>query len=225
MSSGYPNGVEIAIDLLQDHPLQIKGIVLSWKGSIPIGYSVRYAADGEHYQEAMIPGVQPIVLSTQQVGSVMVPIPFGKESVRVRTVQLYFPPGSMAGESELTEMRFIYDWGPSDEAEFNPIIEGASVNGPLSISVSASASTVDHLTLSHILTLSWEISGGIPPYRLAIKITGPDGQTVVESDEMLEGERRFELAYPKGGTVTVSVEVEDAAGSSASGTANVNLGP
>jgi len=225
LSSSYPNGVEIAIDLLQNHPLPIKGIVLSWKGSIPSGYSVQYAASGENYQEATIPVMQSVVLTSPQVGDSVVPISFGKESARVRTVQLYFPPGSMTGESELTEMRFIYDWGPSDEATFNPIIEGGSMSGPLSVSVSASASAVATATHSHVLTLSWKISGGTAPYQLAIKMTGPDGVTVVESVDMLEGERRFELAYPKGGTVTVSVEVKDAAGSSASGSANVNLGP
>lgn len=221
----YPNGFEIAVDLLQDHPLQLEGIVLSWEGSIPTGYSVRYAADGERYQDALSPGIEPVMLSSQQPGGVLVPIPFGKESVRVRNVQLYFPPSSMAGEAKLTEMRFLYDWGPSDEAEFNPPIVGRGERGPLSVSVSASASAVDGMEHSHVLTVSWKITGGTAPYRLSIKVTGPDGLTVVDSEETLEGERKFELAYPDGGTVIVSVEVEDAAGSSASGTASVTLIP
>lgn len=221
----HPNGFEIEVDLLQDHPLPIEGIVLGWEGAIPTGYSVRYAADGESYQDALSRGIEPVMLSLQQPGGVLVPIPFGKASVRVRKVQLYFPPGSLAGEAKLTEMRFIYDWGPSDEAEFSPPIVEGTERGPLSISVSASASAVQGMRHSHVLTVSWKITGGTAPYRLSIKVTGPDGLAVVESAEPLEGARRFELAYPDGGTVIVSVEVEDAAGASASGTANVTLIP
>ncbi|MFC2078878.1 hypothetical protein ACFLSZ_02750 [Candidatus Bipolaricaulota bacterium] len=225
LDNTYPNGFEIEIDLLQDHPLPIEGIILGWEGAIPAGYIVRYAADGQSSQVAPLPELAVPRLSAQYAGPFPVPIQFGEQGARVRTVHLYFPPGAFAGESKLTEMRFIYNWGPSDEAEFNPPIEGEGETGPLSVSVSTSASAVDGMDYSHEVIVSWKISGGTAPYRVSIRVTGPDGLTVDESEEMLEGERRFEFAYPKGGSVVVSIEVEDAAGASVSGTANVTLNP
>ena len=223
----HPNGFEIEVDLLQDHPLPIEGIVLAWEGAIPEGYFARYAADGQSGQVALPPERAFLKLSSQREEPLPVPIQFGdgERGARLRTVHLHFPPGSFVGESKLTEMRFIYDWGPSDEAEYNPPIVGGGESGPLSVSVSASASAVNGMAYSHVLTVSWKVTGGTDPYRLSIRVTGPGGQTVAESEEMLEGERRFELAYPNGGTVIVSIEVEDAAGSSASGMANVSLVP
>jgi len=218
-----PNGFAIEVDLLQDHPLPLKGIALRWEGAIPIGYSVRYAADGERYQDAALAGAESIRMSGQQLGGILIPIPFGKESKRVRKIQLYFPPGSVIGESQLTEMRFIYDWGPSDEAEFNPSVLGQKSDGPLSIEISTSASDVQEAAYSDVVVVSWKISGGALPYKLIIRVTGPDGVTVAEGDNASEGTRSFKLAYPKGGTVLVSAEVEDAAGASASGMTSVSL--
>jgi len=221
----HPNGFEIAIDLLQNHPLLLKGLVLCWEGVAPTGYLVRYAADGQSSQDVSPYGVDSLKLSSQQVGGTWVPIPFGEESARVRTIQLRLPPGSFAGESKLTEMRFIYDWGPSDEAEFNPPILGQMESGPLSINISASASNVKGMAHSHILTVSWEIAGGTAPYMLTVTVTGPDGVTVVETEEAPKGRREFELSYPGGGAVQVTVEVTDAAGSVASGMAGASLAP
>ena len=56
-------------------------------------------------------------------------------------------------------------------------------------------------------------------------MTGPDGSTMVESDEVLKGTREFELTYPDGGAVQVTAEVEDASGSVASGMAGASLSP
>jgi len=49
-------------------------------------------------------------------------------------------------------LRVIYDWGPSDEAESNPPIVEGTERGPLSISISASASAVQGKQHSHVLT-------------------------------------------------------------------------
>ena len=115
-----PEGIQITIDLLQDHPLLLEGIILCWEGTVPTGYSVRYAADGQRYQEIAPPAIRPLALLSRQTSSVLVPISFGEESSRVRMIQMYFPPGSLSGEAKLDELRFIYDWGPSEDAEFNP---------------------------------------------------------------------------------------------------------
>ena len=222
----YPNGFEIEVDLLQDHPLPIEGIILGWEGAAPTGYSVRYAADGESGQAVSPPDLAMLKLSTQREEPLQIPVRFGdgEHGARVRTVKLFFPPSSVVVEARLAEMRFIYDWGPSDEAEFNPPIVGHVEDEPLTVSVSASASAVGQATHSHVVAVSWKITGGTPPYALSITVTGPDGAVISQGGEAIEGEESFELAYPNGGTATVSVAVKDAAGASASGMASVTLG-
>ncbi|MCK5827215.1 hypothetical protein KAH43_01720, partial [Candidatus Bipolaricaulota bacterium] len=78
------------------------------------------AADGQRYQEITPPAIRPLPLLSRQTSSVLVPISFGEDSSRVRMIKMYFPPGSLSGEAKLAELRFIYDWGPSEDAEFNP---------------------------------------------------------------------------------------------------------
>jgi len=221
----HRNGFTIEVDLLRNHPLPIEGIVLRWEGTTPTGYSVRYAADGESFHDVSPPGAESLRLASQLVAPIPIAIPFGEAGARIRTVQLRFPPGSFAGESKLTEMRFIYDWGQSDEAESNPDVPGTSEGGPLSLRLSATATPTPNADQSHILTVSWEISGGVAPYRLTIVVTGPDGSKTVESDQALTGTREVPLAYPGGGTVHVSAEVTDGLGSVVSGRVDASLGP
>jgi len=223
----HPNGFRIGIDLLRDHPLRVQGIVLVWEGSTPTGYSIRYAADGQSSHDGLLPNLTLLKRSTQREETQHVPIRFGdgENGARVRTVELQFPPGAFAETAKLVEVRFIYDWGPSDEAEANPAIVGVSEGGPLSLRLSASASRAIGAAHSHTLVVSWEIAGGTPPYRLTIKVTGPDGSTVVESEDALAGTREFKLAFPDGGLVQIAAEVTDAAGAAASGTASASLAP
>ena len=104
-------------------------------------------------------------------------------------------------------------------------VSGQSSSGALSINISASASEADGMVYSHVLIVSWKVIGGTAPYRLTIKVTGPDGVAEVEAEEVLEGTRRFELAYPDGGTALVTVEAEDGAGSTVSGMTSISLLP
>lgn len=120
LDRAQPKGFEITIDLLRDYPLEVSGILLQWEGSLPTSYVIRYAADGQRYQEVLPPGIGSLKLSTHQLGPVLIPVSFGKESVRVRAIQLHFPHGSLSGEAKLAELRIIYNWGPSEDAEFNP---------------------------------------------------------------------------------------------------------
>ena len=222
-----PAGTEITIDLLQNHPLLVRGIVLSWEGTVPMSFSVRYAANGEDYQEAHTPQTAFSSRMTQLPNDVLIPISFGENGARVRRIQLHFPQGSLLGEAVLTELRFLYNWGPDRDAEFNPpLLEpSAPADGGLSISISANSSAAHEAGHSHILVVTWEVSGGVPDYQVNIEVTGPDGETMVGRDDVLQGTRRFELMYPDGGTARVRVEAEDSAGSTASGTASVSLTP
>jgi len=219
-------GVEITIDLLQDHPLLIKGIVFDWEGPAPLGVIVRYAADGQDYQEVAAPGIGSFSRASTQLDAPLIPILFDERGATVRRVHLYFPPGSLPNQTKLRELRFIYDWGPGKDAELNPpAIEPGTADGPLSIQISASASGASEGAYSHVLHVSWEVSGGSPPHRITIVITGPDGVTSERMAEALAGTEHFELACPDGGTAQVRVEVEDGAGGSATGMGDVSLTP
>jgi len=93
----------------------------------------------------------------------------------------------------------------------------------LSIEVSADAVPPSGAGSSHGLEVSWKVTGGTPPYEVTIEITGPDGATEVHGVEALAGTRKFDLAYPSGGAVSVKVNVKDSGGSSASGMSSVWL--
>ena len=89
-------------------------------------------------------------------------------------------------------------------------------SGPLSVTVSTTATQVCGPEYSHWLEVSWRISGGSPPHDLTIRITAPSGETETTHEEALEGERSFELIAPGGGRVLVEAEVVDASGSRSS---------
>ncbi len=81
--------MEITIDLLDEHPLPIKGIVLNWgEGSKPQGYSVQWSGADGRFQDGAVPK---------------------------------FDIGNLPKKSKL--LRFIYDWGPGKDAEYNPCEE------------------------------------------------------------------------------------------------------
>ncbi len=113
-------GIEITIDLLQDHPLPLLGVAIRWEGAMPGQFSVRFAANGQRYQSVSSPDSKLLKLSTRQIQSFLMPISFGKQSRKVRLIQLYFPPGSIPVGATISELSFMYDWGPSEDAEFNP---------------------------------------------------------------------------------------------------------
>jgi len=97
--------------------------------------------------------------------------------------------------------------------------------GPLFIEVSASATQLCRPDYSHKLDVSWKVTGGTPPYDVTIEITGPDGATKIHGVDALEGTRKFDLAYPGGGAVSVDARAKDSSGSSASAMAGVSLSP
>lgn len=102
---------------------------------------------------------------------------------------------------------------------------GQSAANALSISISAGSSPSQEASVSHILDVSWKVTGGTAPYEVTIAVTGPDGGTAVETEEALEGTRGFPLSYPEGGNILVRVDVRDGAGATVSGTARVTLVP
>jgi len=98
-------------------------------------------------------------------------------------------------------------------------------SGPLSVTVSTTATQVCGPEYSHWLEISWAVSGGSPPHDLTIRITSPSGETETTDEEALEGERGLGLIAPGGGRVLVEAEVMDASGSRSSSMSSSSLQP
>ena len=113
-------GVEITIDLLQEHPLPLLGVSLSWSGMLPKTFSVQWAGEDGRFRTATVPEFEKLDLPQQAKTPVLIPVSLGKESVSVRYLKLTFPTGAFAGEARLEALNLLYDWGPSVEAEYNP---------------------------------------------------------------------------------------------------------
>jgi len=114
-----PNGVQVDIDLIEDHPLPVKGIVLGWDCEfIPDGYAVRWASDGGRYTEVSVPSLTGMA-PPDTPGVLPIPVMFGDAGVTVRHVRLFFPYHTFTQTASLQEMRFLYDWGPDTDATFN----------------------------------------------------------------------------------------------------------
>ena len=93
----------------------IKGLILNWEGSyIPNGYRVQWAGADHRFHDAAVPSPKGIKLEGNQT-SLFIPDVFGKSGVKVRYVRLILPELKHSAVS--AEMRFIYDWGPWDDAK------------------------------------------------------------------------------------------------------------
>jgi|LGVE01.1.fsa_nt_gb hypothetical protein len=119
-----PKGVEITIDLLDEHPLPIKGIVLNWgEGSKPQGYSVQWSGADGRFQDGAVPKFDIGNLPKKSKLVLPVSVKLSESGAAVRYVKLSFPPRTFTGKARLEELRFIYDWGPGKDAEYNPCEE------------------------------------------------------------------------------------------------------
>ncbi len=94
----------------------------------------------------------------------------------------------------------------------------------LQVTTTATAKQVCSPNFSHELTVTWKVTGGRPPISVTIEITGPDGKVETIKDLPLEGERKFQLNYPGGGSMKIKVTAKDASNSSSSAQSSVQLG-
>jgi hypothetical protein len=117
-SQRKPTETEITIDLLEEHPLPLRGLVLHWAGTLPRSFEIHHA--GEHQRMPSVvrmPDLRELQLPTSLAGTIAIPVSFGKESVNVRTLKLVFPPDAFAASAKLVEIQFLYDWGPTQDAD------------------------------------------------------------------------------------------------------------
>ncbi|MBW8041330.1 MAG: hypothetical protein FVQ85_15195 [Planctomycetes bacterium] len=120
---GLPGGVEVDIDLLDVHPLPIKGVELRWgSGALPGDYRVQFASAGQQYQEATVPEM-PGVNQVPSGSSIPVPAIFATtgDGMQVRYVKLIFP-NNFTQDAILQELRFHYYQGPLVDTEDCPFI-------------------------------------------------------------------------------------------------------
>jgi hypothetical protein len=115
---GLPGGVEVVIDLLDIHPLPIKGMELKWGTSaLPADYRVQFATPGQPYQEAIVPKMPD---ASQLPSGISLPVPAIFETtgdgVQVRYVKLIFP-NDFKQDAILQELRFRYYRGPLVDTE------------------------------------------------------------------------------------------------------------
>lgn len=78
-------------------------------------------------------------------------------------------------------------------------------------------------SVSHEVSVSWQVSGGQAPVAVSVSLTGPDGTTDVLEDQPLNAQRPFNLSYPGGGAFLVEIKAQDGAGATTSAQASVQL--
>ncbi len=113
--------LEITIDLLAEHPVPIKGIMLDWQGrSIPEGYDIMWAGENKRYVKALMPSLRDLGLPDDTGFKGSIPVTFGRSGQPVRYIKLIFPTGTFKDNTTLMNMRFIHDWGPDTDVNDIP---------------------------------------------------------------------------------------------------------
>ncbi len=114
--------VEILIDLMEVHPLPIKGIELTWNGQfIPKYYSVQFAENEKEFYDGIMPDLGNVRFP-ENMPSFPVGVDFSQspQGLPIRYVKLIFTPNSLPEDAVLESLRFKYDEGSWEEAEDNP---------------------------------------------------------------------------------------------------------
>jgi hypothetical protein len=115
---GQPGGAEIVIDLLDVHPLPVRGIELRWAaGFLPWNYKVQYASADQRYAPAILPD-PPTGQPPTGAPSVPVPVRFSTSGAgaQVRYVKLIFH-STFEEDAILESLRFRYEQGPLGDPE------------------------------------------------------------------------------------------------------------
>ena len=113
--------LEITIDLLAEHPVQIKGVMLDWQGqSIPYGYDILWAGENARYSKALMPSLRDLALPYDIEFKGSIPVTFGTSGQSVRYIKFIFPTGTFRDDTTLRNLRFVHDWGPDTDVNDLP---------------------------------------------------------------------------------------------------------
>ncbi|UCG49543.1 MAG: hypothetical protein JSU94_07135 [Phycisphaerales bacterium] len=106
----------VDIDLLEAHPIPIKGVELTWAGSyVPAGYGVQYASADGRFKDAVMPNLAGAALPAMPSVSLPAAFATSEPGVSVRYVRLVFPENSFLEDAVLEGLRFSYDPGPWED--------------------------------------------------------------------------------------------------------------
>jgi len=116
---GLPGGLEVDIDLLDVHPLPIKGLELWWdSNSLPPDYRVQYADADQQYRDAIVPQIPGPGQAPPGGSSLPVPAVFttSGDGAKVRYVKVIFTD-AFERDAILRVLRFRYYQGPLADSE------------------------------------------------------------------------------------------------------------
>lgn len=165
--------------------------------SVPDSYYHLQVADNPFF---LSPDVDEPLLSSNQF--TLEGLPPGTYYWRVMPISSM--PGSDDGE-----------WSPTGSVVVPTELGTGTLQGPLQVSFTARS----HQTCgaySHEVQVSWELTGGSPPYEIAIEVTGPEGVADSHVTSSLSGQWTLSVSWPAGGQATIVVTARDATGTSTS---------
>ncbi len=115
-----PRGVEIGIDLQDEHPVPLKGIRIAWHAEeLPVGYACSWAGKDKKFQDAQVPSLDISAIHSGDKSITLIPILFSNASVRAQYIKLSFPPSSIKSKAAISDISLIYDWGKdTDDPDF-----------------------------------------------------------------------------------------------------------
>jgi hypothetical protein len=113
-----PRGVEVEVDLLDNYPLPIRGLVLTWKaGFLPQGYWVEWAGSDRTHRRIEVPVLKD--LKFPDGGELSLPVPLklaeAGKGIKPRYLTFGFPKGTFPSGAVLEDLTFIYDSPSGDD--------------------------------------------------------------------------------------------------------------
>lgn len=126
-----PRGVEIEINLQDEHPVPLRGIRIAWHTEkLPVGYACSWAGKDKKFQDAQVPFLDISTVHSGDKSMTLVPILFSRASVRAQYIKLSFPPASIKSKAAISDINLIYDWGKdTDDPDFRYKSSGAASTG------------------------------------------------------------------------------------------------
>lgn len=117
-----PSPLAINFDLLDEHPIPIRGLTLDWSNAyVPTGYHVFWAGKDKKFREAKVPQITLDGLKSSPTMGIPVPVNFGNGMEKVRYIKIVFPQNAIRKDAVLSGIHFKYNWGPDDDAEEHPL--------------------------------------------------------------------------------------------------------